>query len=69
MNEKCGKFQTSVYNAVVQTLRRPHHRHTDWFNDNDPEMEALLASSRVAHQACLNNPISPRARPDVVGTT
>lgn len=46
-------LRTTVYNAAVSALGKQTRNNADWFDDNSTAIQALLAESKTARNACL----------------
>ncbi|KAI8516418.1 hypothetical protein Bbelb_049990 [Branchiostoma belcheri] len=53
VNERWGQVSSVVYAAAREVLGHPRRRHADWFDQNDTEIESLIAEVRVCRQQSL----------------
>ncbi|KAI8506599.1 hypothetical protein Bbelb_160260 [Branchiostoma belcheri] len=53
VNERWGQVSSVVYAAAREVLGHPRRRHADWFDQNDTEIERLIAEVRACRQQSL----------------
>jgi len=44
-----------VWHTTVDTLGFVHRKHQDWFDDNDVEIQTMLAQTHRDHTAWIND--------------
>ncbi len=61
-------FRDGVYSTAFEHLGLANHKHQDWFNENDEEIQALLSEKHQLVRAHQSDPTS-QAKKDAFGNT
>ncbi|CAH1250114.1 Hypp8770 [Branchiostoma lanceolatum] len=62
VNERWGQISSAVYAAAKEVLGHPRRRHADWFDQNDADIEKLMAEVRVCRQQALSGVLQRATR-------